>query len=212
MPVTLSQHGSLLTPGNASAFDMASGRERLSVAIGDADDSNEVAGAELAINDNPDRGATIKIGGYVNNVAPGAVAVGDRANAWFTWHGQLGCVATREANAVHDGGARRNLIFYSATLAHNNSTNQVIAANATMRHKVLSVSVQCYAFTTSGLVYITDGTTAAFYLANCWGQAQSWFLSNAPLILYQTGINYPLQVGGSGNGSFMWSLVYYTSP
>lgn len=194
-----------------STFDLATGRKRQTVVIGDADSTGEQALVELPAQHEPDRGSALKIGGRASLGIPGVVDSGDRVNAWFSVHGHLATMTTIMPAVIYDDGFRN---INTQALPTTQVATSLVAAAPGLRAKLFSVYVVCSTFTTIGTAYLTDGSggPTLLHLARILAVGQYPTLTTG-LIMCQTSVNTPLYWnfdGGSAN--FGVHMSWYLAP
>lgn len=194
---------------NLSTFDLASGRRRQTVIIGDADSAGEELLAEFPAHDSADRGSPLKIGGRSLSV-PVAVAENDRTDAWFTPYGELGVISMRQPTLVWDGG-RRDVETTSPLLVLNGNTSTVLNATPGVKTKILRVTVFATAFTTAGIVYLSGGASN-FNAGYMTAVGINLTIGSEGYKLYETAINTALMGGYTGSGSIVFAVTYYQAP
>lgn len=202
---------------NLSMFTLTSGRYRETVVLGDADEAGESLLVELPAHDSADRGSPLKIGGKASASAFSAVSESDRVDAWFTLNGQQAVVSTFEPAAVYDGG-RRSVQTASFSAALNGAGTTIVAAAASLKTKVLYITVTVTSWTANGSVWLRDGAGGSTllnidYFAGAAGvSGERAEVSCGGYIVCQTSVNTLLELHNQGNSTVVGSVVYYQAP
>jgi len=193
-----------------STFDLATGRKRQTVVIGDADSTGEQALVELPAHDAPDRGSPLKIGGRASSTILPPVGENDRTDAWFTVSGQLNTVTETSPSYVHDSGRR---IIGAQAFSVTNVATQMIAPYAGLKTRVLSIHVVCSNFTSVGTAWLTDGNggLTLVHLARVTGVGNYLFPSTGYVVAttaVNTGLWWNFDGGAANFGVHMsWYLA-----
>lgn len=113
---------------------------------------------------------------------------------------------------VYDDG-RRAVQFSMLSTAFANSEVAQIAAAPGLKTKVIGVSLTVQAFTSSGNMYLLNGTggTSILYLPFI-STFQSAFFSLGGMLLCQTAQNTILSVKCTGTATIGVGIVYYQAP
>jgi hypothetical protein len=109
-----------------------------------------------------------------------------------------------------DGGPQAIVLTSNAGAVTGAAPLTLYAGAPGLKFKILSISAACAAFTTAGILWISDGTST-LWLAG-FTAVGSTVLYSPGFVCFTSAVNAPVKLNTTGSATWHMSLVGYVAP